>query len=103
MHCVSTIGGPRLLINLRAAYYLPTRKPTSTRAGFPEHSYEMETQGTVGEFRCGGVSTADGDSASVGMGENVPANNTVAPEPSIQLTRPKEADLESRGIADVER
>ncbi|KAG9047691.1 hypothetical protein FS837_001719 [Tulasnella sp. UAMH 9824] len=46
---IVTIGGPRFLLNLRAAYFSSTRNEPLT--GFTRSMRHRETEGTVGVFR----------------------------------------------------
>lgn len=61
MQCISTIGGSRFLLNLRAAYFASTRNMTST----PQGNYlggmtVTQTEGTVGKFRSFAPSSKNG-------------------------------------------
>ncbi|KAG9041358.1 hypothetical protein FS837_012377 [Tulasnella sp. UAMH 9824] len=59
---VTTVGGPRLLINLRAAYFSSKiRDPASTLGGFPRITDDLETEGTVGRFRSALENQVDGE------------------------------------------
>lgn len=46
-----TVGGPRFLLNLRAAYFSSTRNEPSTRTGFTPSMHHSKTEGTIGVFR----------------------------------------------------
>lgn len=99
----STIGGARLLINLRAAYFLPTRNPTSTLAGFPRDTGFIETRGTVGRFRPAledeGHDGEEDCAASIGIGvwanAESPVHHDRPGSPSLILLQP--VPLEGRG------
>lgn len=56
----STVGGPRLLLNLRAAYFSANRDPESALGGFPRNTNNLVTKGTVGRFRLALENEVDG-------------------------------------------
>ncbi|KAG8930581.1 hypothetical protein FRC01_002579 [Tulasnella sp. 417] len=87
---VSTIGGARLLLNVRAVYYDSMRGPSSTAVWVPGDPNFFDTQGTIGRPPDGKKAAGDDDcAASISMGiwsnEDVQQNRPPSPEPVIML------------------
>ncbi|KAG8947726.1 hypothetical protein FRC04_010500 [Tulasnella sp. 424] len=95
---ISTIGGSRLLLNVRAAYFSSIRNRSSTAAGHRGNSDWLGTEGTVGRFwtsEIGGKGGDDDDgecAASISMGvwsnEDVQRNRTPSPDPPVIMLQP---------------
>ncbi|KAG9036118.1 hypothetical protein FS837_001754 [Tulasnella sp. UAMH 9824] len=91
----STVGGARLLINLRAAYFSFNLDPTSTLGGFSRNTDDLETKGTVGRFRpaldnehVGGVDEDRATSFGVGVWADVEDSSSI-----VQDDRPGSPSL----------
>ncbi|KAG8947724.1 hypothetical protein FRC04_010498 [Tulasnella sp. 424] len=92
---ISTVGGSRLLLNVRAVYFSSIRNPSH-----PGHSDWLDTEGTVGRFWSPGMggkcdNDDDGDrecAASISMGvwsnEDVQRNRPPSPEPPVIILQP---------------
>lgn len=95
---ISTIGGARLLLNVRAVYFSSIRHPSSTAVGPPGDPNFFDTDGTVGRFWSpgaggGGGKDDDGDcAASISMGiwsnEDVQQNRPPSPDPPVIMLKP---------------
>ncbi|KAG8927814.1 hypothetical protein FRC01_006896 [Tulasnella sp. 417] len=87
---ISTIGGARLLLNVRAVYFDSMRGPSSTAVWVPGDPNFFDTQGTIGRPPHGKKAAGDDDcAASISMGiwsnQDVQQNRPPSPEPVIML------------------
>ncbi|KAG8999440.1 hypothetical protein FRB90_012074 [Tulasnella sp. 427] len=88
----STIGGSRLLLNLRSAYFIKDPKSGSNGFGFGTTSGFLDTQGTVGKFWSSAMTGKDNDDEETSISMGVWSNGDVQrnrpstpPQPAILL------------------
>ncbi|KAG8988965.1 hypothetical protein FRB90_002467 [Tulasnella sp. 427] len=70
----STIGGSRLLLNLRAAYFIKDPKSGSNGFRFGTTSGFLDTEGTVGKFWSSAMTGKDNDDEGVSISMGVWSN-----------------------------
>ncbi|KAG9007692.1 hypothetical protein FRB90_009264 [Tulasnella sp. 427] len=92
LNSASTIGGSRLLLNLRAAYFVKDPKSGSDGFRFEKTTDFLDTEGTVGKFWSPAMSGRDNDDDGVSISMGVWSNEDVQrdgpptpPQPVIML------------------